>query len=146
MWVVFEGLDKSGKTTLEWEFLKATNFKHIIIDRGPAGYLAFDFIFGRATIEGNKQYGRNVGTMAASGEFIVVYCRVPANIAMQRLKEYNETCPYDYERAQGVYDEVVKRLYKETGINVLTIDTTMPIKECIQMIIEKLEEAQKREL
>ena len=47
MWVIFEGLDKAGKTTLEWEFLKATNFKHVVIDRGPVGYMTFDKILGR---------------------------------------------------------------------------------------------------
>ena len=38
MFVIFEGLDKTGKTTLEWELLKATNFKHIVID---SNYLNF---------------------------------------------------------------------------------------------------------
>ena len=49
MFVIFEGLDKTGKTTLEWELLKATNFKHIVIDRGPVGYMTFDRLFGRST-------------------------------------------------------------------------------------------------
>ena len=33
MWVIIEGLDKAGKTTQEWEFLKATKFKNDVIDR-----------------------------------------------------------------------------------------------------------------
>ena len=47
MWVIFEGLDKAGKGTLEWGLLKATNFKHIVIDRGPVGYMVFDKLFNR---------------------------------------------------------------------------------------------------
>ena len=42
MWIIFFFFYKVGKTTLEWEFLKATNFKHVVIDRGPVGYMTFD--------------------------------------------------------------------------------------------------------
>ena len=49
MWVIFEGLDKVGKTTLEWDLHRATNFKHVVIDRGPVGYMVFDKIFDRET-------------------------------------------------------------------------------------------------
>jgi deoxyadenosine/deoxycytidine kinase len=144
MWAVFEGLDKAGKTTLEWEFLKATNFKHVIVDRGPAGYATFDFIFNRETEKGDKQYARNVATMTVSEDFIVIYCKVPVDVAMQRLKEHNEACPYDYELAQKAYDSFVKEMYENFGIEVLTVDTTKPIDECVRMIVEKFEEVEKK--
>lgn len=145
MWVIFEGLDKAGKGTLEWEFLKATNFKHIIVDRGPAGYAAFDCLFNRVTEEGRMQYGRNLALMHSHpNDFLIIYCKAPTDIALQRIKEHNETCPYDYEFAQRVYDESINILYRE--MNIITIDTTKPINECIQTIIKKLEEVQKGEL
>ena len=141
MWVIFEGLDKSGKGTLEKEFLKATNYKHIVIDRGPAGYLTFDQIFDRVTDEGNIQFAKNLTLMKASGDFIVAYCKVPVDVAKQRLEEHNETCPYDYEQAQNYYDLMIDSLYRNQKIKVIDVDTTKSIKECVDLIIEKFEEA-----
>lgn len=136
MWVIFEGLDKAGKTTLEWEFLKATNFKHVIIDRGPAGYVAFDILFDRCSASGNFNFARNLELMATFPyDFLVVYCKVPKDIAMQRLKEHNEECPYDYEYAQTIYDRAIKNLYEKEGIKVLTVDTTKSIEECVNFIL-----------
>lgn len=139
MWVIFEGLDKAGKTTLEWEFLKATNFKHVVIDRGPAGYAVFDALFNRETNEGYEQYVRNVKDMKDSGNFLVVYCKVPYFVAKQRLREHNETCPYDYILAQEMYDKSIERLYKGHGIKVITVDTIKTIKECVDLIKGALE-------
>lgn len=140
MWVIFEGLDKSGKGTLEWELLKATNFKHIVIDRGPAGYATFDTLFDRFTKDNQAAYARNLSLMKAfPDEFLVVYCKVPANIAMQRIKEHNETCPYDYETAQVFYDNAIEILYKDEGIKVLTVNTSKPIETCIDFILGGLE-------
>ena len=140
MWIVFEGLDKSGKGTLEKEVLKATNFKHIIIDRGPAGYFVFDAIFERCTDEGILNYAKNLAIMETSKDFVVIYCKVPFDIAMQRIHEHNETCPYDYERAQQMYDSCIEDFYKKQGIKVIEVDTTKSIEECVKIIIEKLQE------
>lgn len=139
MWVIFEGLDKAGKGTLEWEFLKATNFKHIVIDRGPAGYAAFDSLFNRLTQDNRDAHARSLSLMKAfPGEFLVVYCKVPANIAMQRIKEHNETCPYDYENAQVLYDKAIEILYKDEGIKVITVNTTKSIQECVDFIVDSI--------
>lgn len=135
MWVIFEGLDKSGKTTLEWEFLKATNFKHVVIDRGPVGYSVFDGLFERATEKGKEQFVRNIVDMKKTDNFLVVYCKVPADVAMQRLEEHNETCPYNYKDAQETYDYAIEILYEEEGIKVITVDTTKSIEECVDLII-----------
>lgn len=142
MWVVFEGLDKAGKGTLEWELLKATNFKHIVIDRGPAGYATFDIIFNRfSDIEERiKNYAKNTADMKVSQNFLVIYCKVPAAVALRRIMEHNETCPYNYENAQKIYDIHIKELYEDSGINVVTIDTTKSIEECVKQIVEKLQE------
>ena len=118
--------------------MKATNFKHIIIDRGPAGYTTFDILFGRVTKFGKAGYAKNVADMIKCDDFIVVYCKVPANVALKRIKENGETCPYNYEYAQSIYDEGVKILYKEQGIKVINVDTTKSIEECVNLILNNL--------
>lgn len=147
MWVIFEGLDKSGKGTLEREFLKATNFKHIVIDRGPAGYMTFDKIFGRKTEESDRYFIYQAYEAMKTNQFMVVYCVVNKKVAQERLKAHNEKCPYDYAKAQRIYDFNVLTCYGTFGMqdNVLRLDTTnRSIEECTALIIEKLQEVLKR--
>lgn len=145
MWIIFEGLDKVGKTTLEWELLKATNFKHIVIDRGPVGYMTFDKIFERETKLGNQEFIHQARKIMKSKDFMVIYCTVNKDVADMRLKAHNESCPYDYEKAQKLYKNNICRFYCDN--KVIEIDTTsLSIEKCIEIIIEKLEEVQKGEL
>lgn len=143
MWVIFEGLDKSGKGTLEWEFLKATNFKHMVIDRGPVGYLTFDVIFNRQTTKGNLDFISLASEiMENSEDFMVVYCFADEKVVNKRLEEHEETCPYDYVESQKYYLSNIRKYYKSE--KTLELDTSdRSIYECVQMIIEKLEEVQK---
>ena len=145
MWVIFEGLDKVGKTTLEWEFLKSTCFKHIVVDRGPVGYMTFDKIFGRETKLWNQEFIHQARKIMKSKDFIVVYCTAEKEAVDKRLKECNETCQYNYCKAQKLYRDNISRFYKAE--KTLVIDTThKSIDECVKEIIDKLEEAQKGEL
>lgn len=139
MWIIFEGLDKAGKTTLEWEFLKATNFKHIVIDRGPVGYMVFDKIFGRTTPNGDNEFIHQARKCMKGKDYLVVYCCCDKSAADARLKEHNETCPYDYAKAQKSYLTNVMRYYSED--KTLLLDTTnKSIDECVKLICEKLAE------
>lgn len=143
MWVVFEGLDKSGKGTLELEFLKATNFKHVVVDRGPVGYMTFDKVFGRETKQGNHKFIQQARKCIRTKDFMIVYCVADKNTAMKRIKENNETCPYDYEMAQKIYDDNIRKFYKEQ--KVIKVNTSeMTVQECISKIVGKLEELQKK--
>lgn len=145
MWVIFEGLDKAGKTTLEWEFLKATNFKHVVIDRGPIGYLTFDKLFGRETKLGNQEFIHQARKIMKSKDFMVVYCTANKDTVAARLKAHGESCPYDYEKAQKLYKNNVHRFYHDDKI--IEIDTTfLSVERCVEVIIEKLKEVQKGEL
>lgn len=140
MWVIFEGLDKAGKTTLEWEFLKATNFKHIVVDRGPVGYKVFDELFGRNNKLSEQEFIHQARKMMKNKDFMVVYLKCDAEVAEARIEvEDNEVCPYDYKKAQKLYDKEVHRYYKSD--RVLEIDTTdVKIEKCVQSILEKLED------
>lgn len=144
MWVIFEGLDKAGKTTLEWEFMKASNFKHIVIDRGPVGYMVFDELFNRSTKLGQQNFIHQARKALKSGDFMVVYCKVTPDIAAGRLAAHGEDCPYDYAKAQRLYDRQVSHYYREDY--VLELDTNRPIAECVELIMERLKEVFKGEL
>lgn len=139
MFVVFEGLDKAGKGTLEREFLKATNFKHMVIDRGPAGYMTFDKIFGRSTKLGDRDFIHYARKITKSNDYLIVYCVANRSVVEERLKAHNETCPYDYDEASELYRKNVYRYYKPCKI--VEIDTTfLPVGRCVELIVEKLKE------
>lgn len=146
MWVVFEGLDKSGKTTLEYAFLKRTNYEHIVVDRGPVGYMVFDKIFGRVRFTNNRKenFIWQARKMMKAKDFLIVYCKAPLDVVEERLKDHNEECPYNYKEAQKVYDEYINRFYFKRY--VVEIDTTKSIDECVDLIVKKLEEVRKGEL
>ena len=135
MWLLFEGLDKAGKTTLEWGFLRATNFKHNVIDRGPVGYLVFDELFGRSTKLGDQEFIHQARKLSKSKDFFVVYCKTDVDIAMKRLDEHNEECPYDYVKAQKLLNKQIKRYYAKE--KVFEVDTSKKsIDECTQEIVD----------
>lgn len=140
MWVIFEGLDKAGKGTLEWEFLKATNFKHVVIDRGPVGYMVFDKIFDRLNYDGIERFKDQCRQVNKNdSNFMVVYCKANYDVVLKRLEEHKETCPYDYERAQRLYNVLVGMNYDDK--KVLRLDTTSKtIDECVELIRKKVEE------
>ena len=145
MFVVFEGLDKAGKTTLEWEFLKATNFKHMVIDRGPVGYMTFDKIFGRSTKLGDRDFIHYARKITKSDDYLIVYCVANKPIVEKRLEAHNETCPYDYDEANRIYRRNIERYYKPE--KVIEIDTGfLSIGRCVELIVEKLKEVQRSEL
>ena len=154
MWVIFEGLDKTGKTALEWEFLKATNFKHVVVDRGPMGYMTFDKLFGRDTKLGNQEFIRQARkAMKPGGNTFVVYCYTDEATANKRAiacceKPISEVEPYkgrEYSKVQKLYATNVARYYKPE--RTLMLDTTnKSIDECIHLIKEKIEEGMKSEL
>lgn len=145
MWVIFEGLDKAGKGTLEWELLKATNFKHMVIDRGPMGYMTFDKLFNRETKLGNQNFIKHARKIGKNKDFLVVYCYASEDVVAQRLKEHNEECPYNYGKAQKILRDNVHRFYNHE--RVIEIDTsTMTPSECVELIVEKLKEVGKGEL
>ena len=141
MWVIFEGLDKAGKTTLEWEFLKATNFKHMVIDRGPIGYMTFDKLFNRETKLGNQDFIHQARKISKNQDFMIVYCHASEDVVAKRLKEHNEECPYNYGKAQKLYRNNVRRFYRPE--KTLELDTTnRSIDECVELIVQKLKEVQ----
>ena len=45
--IIFEGIDKVGKSTLKALLDKKANFNHWVIDRGPLSHMAYNIAYGR---------------------------------------------------------------------------------------------------
>ena len=135
MYVIFEGLDKVGKGTLEHEFLKITNFKHIVIDRGPVGYWFFDKLFNRETITGVEEYKKQIDEINNSGNFYVIYLRTNVEEVSRRMRKWNEAFMYDYEKAQEEYELMLLENYNDEIL--FRLDTTnLSIKDAAIKIIK----------
>lgn len=137
MWVIFEGLDKSGKTTLEWGLLKRTNYKHQVVDRGPAGYMAFDKIFGRSTAEGDLEFMKQAMKMNRDPDVLVVYCHCDEETARARLEAYDEKCEYDYNEADQILYHHVNMMY-HSGKLIMVDTGRLSIEESVEQIVDKL--------
>lgn len=145
MWVIFEGLDKTGKGTLEREFLKTVNYEHMVIDRGPVGYMVFDRVFNRCTFLRAANFMKYATQIFESKDYLVVYCFANKKIVDKRLKMHNETCPYDYDMAQEIYTSEIYKCYNPK--RTLMLDTSYDsIEDCVKLIMKKLKEVQQSEL
>jgi deoxyadenosine/deoxycytidine kinase len=149
MWILFEGLDKVGKTTLQWELLKATNFKYVVIDRGPIGYMSYDKILNRETDEGNKRFiNMSKSIMEEKENFIVVFCYADKNVVDSRLKAHKEKqlkSEYTYKEMHDIIINNIRKFYKaEKTIEINTGENS--IEDCVKLIVNKIKEVENNEL
>lgn len=134
MFVILEGFDKVGKTTVLKAFGKLNSWEQIIIDRGPAGYLFYDELAGRASKKRNKQYTNDLRKFTRYCDYCVVFLHAKADDIRARHKEVGEVLPfaektYDIDKIQQRYAEICKKygVDKVMAINtsVLSLESTM---------------------
>ena len=46
--VIIEGVDRTGKETLQQSLNKATDYKNMVMIRGPIGFLAYNKLYNKA--------------------------------------------------------------------------------------------------
>lgn len=135
MLIIFEGADKTGKTTLLRKLLKETNYKHVVYDRGPISQIVFDICFGRIT---DPQLFNVVGSLVL-GKNLLVLCQSNKEDIEARLDAANESLPRelsDIDKVQRFFEE----LSKKSGFNVLKINTSeYNVNECIDLILKEID-------
>lgn len=135
MILIFEGMDKTGKTTLIHEINKITKFKPLIIDRGTIGYSVYDYIYKR----GRSEYYSNLESQMLNVNHLVVYCKCDKELIEKRLKQCNEQFPKEQKSIEYVlnlYDEFIGK----SKMNILELDTgKYTIEECVNKILERMD-------
>ena len=130
--VIFEGVDKSGKTTLKDEFNKRTNFKYVVLDRLTTSSKIYNEFFERDRLE---YYENFEDVVRESFNVLVVLCECDTSLIVERLAKANEKLPRQLENIDEVkkrFEEVLERSYE----NYTVIDTSKTsIKECVESII-----------
>lgn len=118
MYLVFEGLDKTGKGTLEKLVGKFTNYEHIVVDRGPLGYIAYDTIHNRLTDERLEIFEYDWSMI--KDDAVIIYCFAKNETIRARQAQHNEEVFTE--------DRIVKE--SETYLSVLSWYTD-GLKRCI---------------
>jgi len=134
--VIFEGIDKVGKTTLIKEFGKKERYKSLCMDRGPGGYLFYDSIFKRLDQERLRNIASEIDDINRV-KHVVIYLWADEKTVMQRLKENNEEYIYDmdFKSAIDMYAKIVETVYKNDV--VLFLNTMrFTVAECVMNIMD----------
>lgn len=133
--IIFEGVDKSGKTTILNEFNKKTNFSYVVLDRLTTSSKVYNELFERDRL---KYYEDVERKLLESFNVLVVLCECDTELNKKRLKKANETLPKQLENVDMMkrkfYDEVEKSF-----INFMLVDTTFKnIDECVEDVIKRV--------
>lgn len=141
MLIIFEGVDKTGKSTLLKEVLKRTNYKHIVYDRGPVSQIIYSYLFDR-DLDSSIYY---VTSTLRNLKNLIVLCVADCDIIEQRLKDANEELPEQLKDIKTVQKMFEAESYI-LGFNVLRVDTTSAsIDECVEMILNKIKEIEEND-
>lgn len=118
--IIFEGQDKTGKTTLLNSFNSKTNFKYLVLDRCTISSKVYDKVFKR----NRRKYYNNVEKkLLNSFNVLVVLCTCDKDVILKRLKEANEELPKELSDITYINSLFIKEA-SEGFKNVLEIDTT----------------------
>jgi len=130
--IFFDGVDCTGKSTLIQNIHEKTEFKHILIDRGPFTNMVYG---SHKRHSFYKSYIDLVNELDLVDEVFFVYTTATPSVIMKRMKERNETdiTPDDILPLMNLYDYY----YKSTNIVPLIVETTAtkPDKAAQRVII-----------
>lgn len=136
MLIIYEGMDKVGKTTLIKEYDRFDHFNHYNMDRGPAGYILYDSFFGRTTTERKAENLQAIQELNGM-DYIVVYLTAETESIQSRLDFFHEILPdgMEIDSFKDAYEKVVFDSYPKDRI--LRLNTTnLSLEECCLKIDE----------
>ena len=131
--VIFDGPDKTGKSTLKDAFNKATNYLHFVIDRGPLSNLVYNTIFNR---NHDIDYSKMINHLSSFNHLIVL-CSAPENLVNERLEANNEILPNGSTFSSTM--KMFEFFLYQSPFKYVIIDTSQPIDLCVNQIAKTLE-------
>ena len=135
MIVLFEGMDKVGKTTLIHALDKATNYEHIIIDRGPNSYLVYDEIYNR----GHKLDYYKTEMDLANTSHLCVFCYANEEDIKARLDAASEMFPKEQGTISEVKNKFDMSMFNSKLEHIYINTSVMSIDDSVAAIIEAIE-------
>lgn len=141
--IIFEGVDKSGKTSLMKEFNKVSNFKHVCIDRAHISH----YIYGidrSSEVDNIVRLPVLMDTMNSTPGLIIVYVEASEKCIERRCLQSNEpkfNIKEDLKRFTTLI-EATKTLCPE--IPIIKIDTSSAdVETCASSLLETITRIEK---
>lgn len=135
--IIFEGPDKTGKTTLLNAFNKATDFSYLVLDRLTISSKVYNKLFNRNQ---EKYYKEIEESFCEAFNVLLVYCYCYPEDNERRLQKSNEKLPKSISSYEAVAAEFEKQIKESKYSNVLELNTSMyTIEYCVERIKKRVE-------
>lgn len=142
--VIIEGVDRTGKDTLQQSLNKLTDYKNMVMIRGPIGFLAYNKIYNKGV---NPQEYLALENQLKQVNHLVVYLTADTDELLHRFIETNEE-PLREEKANSnvsrrqtieIHKKVHEIYYEYSALNKMTIDTTnLTTEEVAEKVIKQI--------
>lgn len=133
--LIFEGLDKSGKTTLKNKILEITN-QHICWDRGPASQWVYGQLYKKKDTPSAEDLYKLENAMVQAFPVFYVYAFAETLTLMVRMYKYRESTflMERIEETKKLYEEY----FKNSPIPVIRVNTNEQLDNCIEKIFQEV--------
>ena len=123
--IIYEGLDRSGKTTTKKEMERLTNYKYIVIDRMYLSAICYEKIKNRKN-DVNYYYDQ-FEKICKNFKVLIVYCKISdASIIKNRVVNENEKVLFvsEVDSLIKYFDIEIEKLIKNKlcDVYILNVD------------------------
>lgn len=142
MFIIFEGADKTGKSTLIKRLNEATDYKHWVLDRGIISSIVYNDIYKR---KNEKMYFKYLEKIKEINPLIIFTYSSIENIE-GRLNNSKEELPnvqkeYGLEGIQFKFLDYIQK----SGLRYVIVSTNKTIEENLDYILKVIEEEELNE-
>jgi thymidylate kinase len=121
--IILDGVDKTGKDTIQNELIKISNGKFLVINRGFISQIVYNRIYNRGINE--DYFFKKANTFYNLGiKFIVLTASENELIKRFDIHDEKDLLKSDIKKHLDVFNSVVNDLIIKTNVRVLLIDTT----------------------
>lgn len=141
--LLFEGVDKTGKTTLLKAVNKVSSYQHFCIDRCLGSAYVYDLITGRRDRFKKLEKIEKEFSRIKSIPIITVLLTCDPSILVERIKN-EDGSPQKRIRLLNEAIEAYKNYEKKTRLPIVKIDTTnKTIEDTVKEILFKIKKYEK---
>ena len=144
--VITEGVDRTGKDTLQQSLNKATDYKNMVMIRGPIGFLAYNKLYNKA-VDANEYL--TIERQLKQVNHLVVYLTADTDELLQRfidtneepLREEKDNTNVSRRQTIETHKKIHEIYYDYSSLNKMTIDTTnLTTEEVAELVVKRINE------
>lgn len=119
--IILEGVDRTGKTTVQSHLDQVSNYRNFVLIRGPIGFLTYNKIYDKKVKE---KYYLELEEQLLKVRHFVIFLYAPLEVLEKRAKETNQKKPLP---KGGTWEEHLKTYnfyYEKSKLNKIKFDTS----------------------